>query len=989
MPRFADHYQPRVPRDLGHYTLDDPAVLSRQAKMAREAGIEGFVFYFYWFNGSRLLDSPLEMLLSHPEINLPFCLMWANENWSRRWDGGDDDILIAQDYRAEDDDALIACFARHMADPRYIRVGDRPLLMVYRPGAIPDAESSILRWRALFKEKHQIDPIFVMGQAFGDSDPRQFGMDGAIEFPPHKLVADCPLINDRVHILDDDLTAQIYDYADIVKNAFSMEPVDFPLIRTAAPSWDNDARRQGHGLVLHGSTPPLYEHWVAGLVDQARKNPFFGDPIICINAWNEWAEGAYLEPDQHYGSAYLNATGRAATGFERGIGDGRILLVGHDAFPSGAQTLLLAIGKQLRTRHGTQILFVLLEGGAMLEDYRSFAQVEILPPGQKATRERLAVLYREGFTTALVNSAASSALAPDLHDVGIAFTLLQHELPNLLRQRGLLAPLKEARALARETIVPSVVLTPTLTSESTPIILPQGLYSPIAFSAQTRRQMRARLGLNAHDRLVVGVGYADMRKGFDLFLQLWQRLQSPTAMRSHHAVPVTHFLWLGDIDPGLREGLQLDIDYAISCGTFHMPGRIKDIAPYLCAADVFALTSREDPYPSVALEALACGLPCCAFAGTGGIPELLTQINQDGVIEHGVSSLGDLSSMARLIAVAARKSLARPDAERRKVSRAMAGRFSFSDYVSALHGYLLPDLPRISIVVPSYNYGQYLASRLASIFSQQLPVFEIIVLDDASDDDSIAIAERTSAECRRDIRIIGARQRSGSVFRQWHKAVDLARGDWIWIAEADDLSEPAQLSTLFDALRQAPNAVMAFCDSRSIDEQGVTLANSYKPYCAESCGNLLNADGCYSGQEFIRRALSERNLVLNVSSAVFARKPLQAALRRCAHELKAFSIAGDWRLYVELLDQPDAELVYVAEPLNIHRRHSQSATHRLDLQKHLAEIIAVQDEIAKRFGNPCEMRDRQHAYRRTLIRQFGLAPQPVVAVERELALTSP
>ncbi len=126
---------------------------------------------------------------------MPFCLMWANENWSRRWDGSDEAVLISQDYRDADEPALIATFARHFADPRYIRVGGRPLLMVYRPGLIPDAAATVARWREAFRARHDEDPLFVMAQSFGDADPRPFGMDGAIEFPPHKLVSPLALKN--------------------------------------------------------------------------------------------------------------------------------------------------------------------------------------------------------------------------------------------------------------------------------------------------------------------------------------------------------------------------------------------------------------------------------------------------------------------------------------------------------------------------------------------------------------------------------------------------------------------------------------------------------------------------------------------------------------------------------------------------------------------------------------------------------------------------
>ena len=118
-------------------TLEGSATLRRQIALAKGAGLHGFVFYFYWFNGRRLLDAPLEALLADPALDMPFCLMWANENWTRRWDGSDEQVLVSQDYRTRDEPALIAAFARHFADPRYIRLGGRPVLMVYPRRADP------------------------------------------------------------------------------------------------------------------------------------------------------------------------------------------------------------------------------------------------------------------------------------------------------------------------------------------------------------------------------------------------------------------------------------------------------------------------------------------------------------------------------------------------------------------------------------------------------------------------------------------------------------------------------------------------------------------------------------------------------------------------------------------------------------------------------------------------------------------------------------
>src|SRR5262249_11667901 len=145
LPRFVGHYQPRIPRDLGSYTLQGTEVMRRQVELARQAGLHGFCFYFYWFNGKRLLEKPIDAFLADRSIDFPFCLMWANENWTRRWDGAESEVLISQSYDPDDDERLVAEFMRHIADPRYIRVGGRPLLMLYRPGIIPKAAETMKR----------------------------------------------------------------------------------------------------------------------------------------------------------------------------------------------------------------------------------------------------------------------------------------------------------------------------------------------------------------------------------------------------------------------------------------------------------------------------------------------------------------------------------------------------------------------------------------------------------------------------------------------------------------------------------------------------------------------------------------------------------------------------------------------------------------------------------------------------------------------------
>ena len=581
LPRFAGHYQPRIPRDLGHYRLQGTETLRQQAELARGAGVHGFVFYFYWFNGRRLLDAPLDALLGDPSVDLPFCLMWANENWTRRWDGSEDEVLISQDYRRADEPALVGELLRHFRDTRYIRLGGRPVLMVYRAGLIPATATAVNRWRALFRE-HGEDPLFIMAQSFDDRDPRGFGMDAAVEFPPHKLTSGLEPLNPGLRMLDHAATARVLSY-DAAAAATDLDPTPYPLIRTAMPSWDNDARRQGAGMVLHGSTPAAYQAWLGRLITAAASQPIEGEAIVCVNAWNEWAEGAYLEPDVHFGAAYLNATGRAVAGVAVEAGRRRLLLVGHDAWPSGAQMLLLHLGRHLRDVRGMDVAFLLLGGGALAAEYQAVGPTTILAGLRDLPRQAQAAMAR-GYGRAIVNTSASACVCEELVRAGIACTLLVHELPRLLRERGLVDMAGRGAAVAEHVVFAAPYVRDRFhelaaVPSGRAVVLPQGIYRPVNASSADAAAMRMRLGLPEGVRLAMGMGYADLRKGFDLFLQVWRLAQA--------ADPAIHLLWAGDIDPFVLTYLGAEMAAAETTGTFHYLPYAADAADWLACADMF------------------------------------------------------------------------------------------------------------------------------------------------------------------------------------------------------------------------------------------------------------------------------------------------------------------------------------------------------------------------------------------------------------------
>ena len=964
MPRFRDHYQPRIPRDLGFYSLDRPETMEKQIAIAKAAGIYGFAFYYYWFNQRRLMEKPLEQFLRTPNMEMPFCLMWANENWTRRWDGMESEVLISQDYRPDDDEELLADFVRHFEDPRYIRLQSRPLLMIYRPSLIPEARDVISRWRLIFRERFNQDPIIVMCQSFNNNDPTAFGLDGALEFPPHKVTSVISQVSDDIEYFDDTFSGQIYRYEDVVKYSLDEPSPSFPLIKTVVPSWDNDARRQGTGLVVHGSTPAKYERWLSALIERARQEPFFNEPIVCINAWNEWCEGAYLEPDLYFGSAYLNATARAVAGVSRDPMRPRLLLVGHDAFPSGAQHLLLNIGRTLRVAFGIEIEYLLLAGGKLEEKYEAVAPVTVLKDATSLA-VKIRGLRERGISAAIVNTSAAGEAAALLGTHGIRTILLIHELPRLIEEKGLAREARMGMAGASEVVFASnfvrdrVLKALGIASTEHHHIRPQGNYTQIVTEPEEGELLRQRFGIPPHGKLVLGVGYADMRKGFDLFLQAWRVLLATGTQ--------AHFCWLGDMDPDFERWLGAEIASAKATGTFHLVGFQADVGPYFSAADAFALTSREDPFPTVALEALSVGVPVVAFDHTGGIPEFLRQKNLGYVVPYC-----DVPSMI----VQLRKLFddGWDETTRAQARATIANDFSFARYARDLLRLALPELSSVSVAVPNYNYAHCLTSRLDTIFDQTHPTEEIIVLDDASTDDSVNVIERAAESRDRDISLVINETNSGSVFAQWRTAAEMAIGDFIWIAEADDLSEPSFLSSMLALMRDDPKIALGFSDSRSIDADGATVFASYKPYFATVATDALTQTEVFDGADFLRRFLSVKNLILNVSSVVWRREPLLRALDACQDDLANFHMAGDWRIYLECLTAPGAKIAYVASTLNIHRRHAASITHSLKAQKHVDEIARMQQAIRQRLRLPSALMDQQQAYLDEVAQQLDSKP---------------
>jgi hypothetical protein len=315
-PLFPGHYQPHLPGELGYYDLRVPEVRIAQAELAREHGVHGFVYYHYWFHGRRLLERPFEEVLASGVPDFPFALCWANEEWTRGWDSQTGHVLVRQEFSEQDDREHIRDLLRAFKDPRYITIDGRPLMLIYRPTLIPDLVRTSEIWRSEVQRAGFPDLYLCWVESWGvppgREGPKPFGLDASVGF--------MPVMGGELHPALETLRGhRVLDYQSAADTA--MELLDSPWKRfpSVMVGWDNTARRARGATIYHGATPERYGHWLRVTADslagvRSEENYLF------LLAWNEWAEGNHLEPDQRYGRAFLEAT--------------RSVLVDHSAVPA-------------------------------------------------------------------------------------------------------------------------------------------------------------------------------------------------------------------------------------------------------------------------------------------------------------------------------------------------------------------------------------------------------------------------------------------------------------------------------------------------------------------------------------------------------------------------------------------------------------------------------------------------------------------------------
>lgn len=973
-PNFEGHYQPQLPGELGYYDLRLTEVQERQVALAKQYGIHGFCFYYYWFAGKRLLERPIDQYLDNPHLDLPFCLCWANENWTRRWDGAEHEILIAQEYTEEQYLHFIQDISKHFSDPRYIRVEGKPLLLVYRVNLLPDAQQAVEIWRRECERMGFGGVYLVAVQSFGITDPTPYGFDAAVEFPPSGLV-EAEVSLKSVKITNPNFRGRVFDYRLAMQAMLQKPHGNYPFFKSVMPAWDNTARRQNEGHIFINSSPAAYKEWLSKVVNQTKTRLPMEKRMIFVNAWNEWAEGTRLEPDQRYGYAYLQATYEALTLNQQP--NWTILFVSHNAHAGGSQTVLLNTIAWFKAHTQLELKILCMEGGELLPHFQQLAETIVLNDAfmkgktdQDILNELL--LQLKGARPDLIygNTVVAGKLYPILKQMNAPIITHVHEMETSIQHYASetmdsVIKLSDFYLACSGATRNNLIDRYKIPAEKI-AIGHASIYADTNLSiltASEKQKRRKKLGLLQDKFIIFGCGIGmPFRKGADLFIELGRLLLKNG--RSNF-----HMYWIGNFDrTASDENLGVWADYVGQIKREHLQNQItfmgykENPREYFQAGDIHIMTSREEPFGLVALEAADAGLPTICFESAGAADF----VEQDAgfTIPHQ-----DLNEFTRKII----QLMDNPDLKaalgqqaKKKLLRSYTVEQTTPHILSACRA-VANKKPVVSVIVPNYNHAPYLPERLESIFNQSFKDFEVILLDDASTDNSLEILGEFSQHA--DVKLIRNHQNSGSPFIQWLNGLDQARGDIWWIAESDDVSDPDFLKNLLPAFEN-PRTHIAYANSSIIDEKSKVVGDYLdSEYLAAVSKTKWRQNYRVSAQQEINDSLGVKDTILNISAVLFRKFAIKDVLR---NNLQQFRLAGDWFFLVNAIKGGDVH--YDARKLNYHRRHKESVIGKLlasnRVETFYREIGNIHRTVVMEYQLSAGFHEKWEQYLREQWRQF-------------------
>lgn len=626
----------------------------------------------------------------------------------------------------------------------------------------------------------------------------------------------------------------------------------------------------------------------------------------------------------------------------------RILFVSHDADKAGAQTVLINLMRWLKVRAWVEPHLLLLGSGVLEAAYREVAGCVLFAELPEADWPAALTARIGPVDLVYANTVATAKVFPAIAELGVPIVTHVHELEQAMQRVAGTADLDHLLTLTDyfiaasppvlENLVARHGVRPKQASVVFPFIEPLPLPPP---PQADKAALRARLGLAQDGVLVVGCGLRSLGKGCDIFIAVAEALlrQDPTRYR---------FAWVGGQWDGCTPSMEDMVrDAGLSDRITLVPNQ-PDPREYFRAADMFLLPSREDAYPLACLEAAECGLPLLVFADAGGMPGFVGQ-------EAGfVVPFGDVRAMAEKVRLLARDAGLRARLGAAARSRLLASHVTAVEAprILALCREAAGTPPPVSVIVPNYNYARFLAERLDTILNQTMRDFELLILDDASTDDSLAVI--ADYRDRGGVRLFVNETNAGSPARQWQKGLALARGELVWIAEADDACPPTFLTRMLEFFAD-PEVAYAYCQSWAVDTAGACLEEYFGKPLAQDAARRANpwlaytdhidrhrweTAYCRTGEDEMVNALALQNVTPNVSAVLMRRVAALAAMR----EIEGFRHCHDWMLYVAMAGL--GKVGYAPDCLNRFRRHAASLT-TTDVSALVAESLAIKGRLAK------------------------------------------
>lgn len=621
-----------------------------------------------------------------------------------------------------------------------------------------------------------------------------------------------------------------------------------------------------------------------------------------------------------------------------------ILFISHDARLSGAQLILVHLTEWLTKHTFIDIKIITLEGGPLIDRMKNVGQTIIWHefmaqyPDSKARKNALSAFCGD-IDLIYGNTSVAPTIYSEIAHFNVPIITHVHELQ-----------------LAMDKYISSDVInnmhhySTAYIACSTPVeknLLERHdaagkdfvkVYEFIdeyerASSSYDKNSLRKELGLETDKLIVIGCGTIYWRKGVDLFIDAAIKLKKLGKDN-------VQFYWLGNDywDGGHKKGeypsweeLMQRIEQNGLVENISFIGVKNNPRDYFLASDIYFLASREDPFPLAALEAAECSLPIICFDKGGGIPEfvdhdagIICPYEDTDYVAEKIAQLMDNDSLRLSLGNTARQKLL----ERHTVDATAPKILEFIRMASSIN-------PAVSIIVPNYNYEQYLPLRIKSILDQTFKDFELIILDDYSTDNSMKIIEEYKHLPY--VKIITNTANSGNVFKQWKKGIEVARGNLIWIAEADDYANPLFLESLVRKMMDEDIA-LAYSNSITVDENNEVIGD-YTSYYQRLNANHWDKSYTVSANDEINLGLGVKNTVPNVSAVVFRKKYITEEMLQIA---STFKLSGDWYLYVNLLK--GHKITYEPKKLNYHRKHQQTVTNQAhgDEQKQI-----ILDEAAQ------------------------------------------